>query len=742
MQHLPFLKNHWPQTQPRSLPAYFLLVAAPLTLIVLTILVVSFQVNRQLYDQRQVLAGREARTSSRQITQLQREHLRLYALIGQSSETIDIEQVMLQRALLESRIKVMYNTLETGQGMQEMQLLYEEYATDWQALQPLLTAWQARPSDAARKTAVLATLTAMERKINRAATAVQLIFEDRMESWTVQSRFITKLLTLGGVSFVIMILLVTAASYLFLRNQTLSARAVSVSERRLNAILAAIPDAVYRVNLSGIYTDYKAPTQPVDYLPHERVIGRTIQETFPVEAATLLQAALRTVAANGEQLLLELTLPHPLDAVDVYYCDARLLPGNQQEVQIIMRDITHNRRREEVAIQTQKLESLGVLAGGIAHDFNNLLTGLLGQASLAAAKVERGLPVTDNIRKITLSAERAADLTRQLLAYTGKGNFESGPLDVNQLIHDTASLMEIALPSHARLILQLEERLPFVEAGRSQLQQVLMNLFMNAIEALGDAGGTIKIKTGVQWVEEDSLDRSTIVNHPGGENALSTGDYVSIVVSDTGMGMDQQTLRRIFDPFFSTKPKGHGLGLSATLGIMRTHKGLLQVHSQPAVGTTFTILLPALPNAVLDEEKPVLSLVAPLHTTPQAVLVIDDEAAVREVATDILATGGFTVVAAASGYEGLDILRTNPHQIGVVLLDLKMPGMNGKETYQNLCQIEPGIKVIFTSGYSEAEVAPLTYGSDRLAFLPKPYKADALIRQIRQMFEQTAAQLN
>lgn len=720
------------KTPSMTSPAQFVFVSVPLTIIVLAILVVAFQINRQLYDQQQVIVGRLAHAAVRHTAQLQREHLRLFAMIEATRETLDEAPLELQRNLVESRLRIMQTTLQTSEMDQEMYALYDNYAERWYALEPQIILWQGDPNNVVRKEQIIMTLEEIELNLNQISTLAQLSFEDRMKSWGNKSRFLNQLLTLGSISFAIIVALMAYTSYLFVHSQATNERILRKSEQRLRVILEAIPDAVYRVNSAGIYTDYKPATDKTHCLSQAAFSGQSLTTVLPDAAASQIQEGIQSVLASGKKLLLELTVPDPTSN-ELYHLEARLLPSGSDEMQIVVRDITTVRQQEKAALQAQKLESLGVLAGGIAHDFNNLLAGMLGQASLAATKLERGLPAQGNIQKVILSAERAADLTRQLLAYTGKGKFQIGPLDMNQLLNDTISLMGTTLPSNANLVLALQDDLPLVQADRTQIQQVFMNLFINAIEALPDEEGCITITTGVSNIDDDTCNRAPFPSAQVIGDALEPGTYVAIQITDTGVGMDQATLSRIFDPFFSTKPKGHGLGLSATIGIIRTHHGSLQVQSQLGVGTTFHILLPALANAPAVE--PEESNLTPLDfvKVQKTVLVIDDEADVRETATDILITQGYDVIAAANGDEGITLFRANHCHIGLVLLDLKMPGRNGPETYQELRKIQPDLKVIFTSGYSEAEVATLTQNSPRLTFLPKPYTVESLSQQSCQL---------
>lgn len=741
-----------------SLPKLVLLVG-PLVIVLIGILSLALQLNRQLSDQQQANLNVIANASIRNAAQLQRENLRLIALLNSVQTVTYDKELKLQRDLVNSRVLVLRNTLKVSGSSTEVKQVYTQVVQQWQVVDAAINEWSKQPQDQPLKSALAAQLNEQDRTINQLVIATQLHFEDRIMSWTNSARFINRLLTGASVSFLFIVLLMSYIIFLFFRTQSLNGRVLRRSERRLRAILDTIPDAVYRVDAQGTYLDYKpakatlsqreAAGWRVGIAEREdeetTVIGKKLTEVLPAEWATLLSRSVQEVLASGQEKLLEYRLTGKESGTPRTF-EARCIPGGIDEVQIIVRDITEAKQLEEASLQAQKLESLGVLAGGIAHDFNNLLTGMLGQISLAKAKLGRGLPALDHINKAVVSAERAADLTRQMLAYAGKGKFQIGPLKLNELIRDTAGLMGTALPSQAQLCLILDEALPPIQADRGQIQQVVMNLFINAIEALGgneekssDAQALTPATNAPPRSDQIVISTSTITVEAGqpiyehrSVGELPPGAYVVLNVTDTGVGMDETTRSRIFDPFFSTKPKGHGLGLSATMGIIRTHGGTLQVQSQPGQGTTFTVWLPALTTVV---PASVSSTATPLlpHAKRQMVLVIDDEALIREAIIDILAEDGFTVSTAASGQEGIERFKAQQQQIGLILLDMKMPGMNGKQTYAELCALEPNLKVLFTSGDSEAEAATGAKTNGRVAFLPKPYSAEILMQQVHQM---------
>ncbi|MDP2138384.1 MAG: PAS domain-containing protein, partial [Candidatus Didemnitutus sp.] len=368
-----------------------------------------------------------------------------------------------------------------------------------------------------------------------------------------------------------------------------------------------------------------------------------------------------------------------------------------------MTDITVRRIAEEQQrqferrfLETQKLESLGVLAGGIAHDFNNLLTGILGNASLARLDLPPGSQCQSSLEQIETSARRAADLCRQMLAYSGKGRFVVQNLDLNSLVNDTTHLLGISISKTCILRFNLAERLPSIRADATQLRQIVMNLVINASEAIGARSGVIALATGVSRIDQDYL--SSMSPDPN----LTPGDYVFLEVSDNGDGMTAETITRIFDPFFTTKFTGRGLGLAAVQGIIRGHQGAIKVYSEPGRGTTFRLLLPcatgpadSLPGVIDPVEQPVRG--------SGHVLVVDDEETIRNVAARIIEGLGYTAEVASDGREAMAKYRADPARYQIVLLDLTMPHLDGEETFRQLRHLNPGVRVVLMSGFSEHE---------------------------------------
>jgi signal transduction histidine kinase/CheY-like chemotaxis protein len=386
-------------------------------------------------------------------------------------------------------------------------------------------------------------------------------------------------------------------------------------------------------------------------------------------------------------------------------------------------DITESRRIENKLVESAKLESLGVLAGGIAHDFNNLLTGILGNASLARLELppsSLGQPMLDQIE---MAARRAADLCKQMLAYSGKGRFVVQRLDVNRIIEDTTHLLQISIAKNCVLRFNLAPDLPAVMADATQLRQVVMNLVINASEAIGSRSGVLALTTGVARVDEEYLRGFRLDASP------APGDYVYIEVSDNGCGMDATTLSKMFDPFFTTKFTGRGLGLAAVLGIVRGHKGGLKVYSEAGRGTTFKLFFPVATGKAQDSASP-FPFTANFKGSG-TVLIADDEETVRTVAARLLERLGFDVVLAMDGREAIEIFRAEPARFAFVLLDLTMPHIDGEETFRQLRQIRPDVRVLLTSGFNQQEAVTRFTGKGLAGFIQKPFELTKLTQVVR-----------
>jgi PAS domain S-box-containing protein len=383
----------------------------------------------------------------------------------------------------------------------------------------------------------------------------------------------------------------------------------------------------------------------------------------------------------------------------------------------------------------QKLESIGVLAGGIAHDFNNLLHVVLGNADIALSTLAAGSPAREPIEEVVRATLRAADLTRQLLAYSGKGAFVVRNLDLSTEVREMATLLRTGISKQATLDWELSSTLPAVSADPTQIRQIVMNLITNASDALGEKGGTITLRTGVTRLED--LDNQHFGVPLEGEGPVdpSKGPYVYLEIGDTGAGMTPDTLSRIFDPFFSTKFTGRGLGLAAVMGIVRSHHGLIRVHTAPGEGTAFRVLFPAVGGTARKPGKPTAERSD--WQGSGTILVVEDEEGVREVAERILQEIGFQTIGAEDGRRALEIMEDVGDSVSVVLLDLSMPRMGGAETFRRLRALRPDLPILMMSGYTEQVVAPQFTGSGPgiTGFLQKPFLAEDLIAVLRRFAE-------
>ncbi len=395
-------------------------------------------------------------------------------------------------------------------------------------------------------------------------------------------------------------------------------------------------------------------------------------------------------------------------------------------------DITERKQAEDErqALEAQvrhaqKMESLGVLAGGIAHDFNNLLVGILGNTELALMDLPSDSPAVRSLEQVEIAAQRAADLTNLMLAYSGKGKLIVQPLNLSRLVEEMGHLIGSAISKKISLRYHVEENLPAIEADATQIRQVVMNLIINAAEAIGGVRGEIVITSFVVHADREDLSQTLL------GDGLPEGCYVCLEITDNGIGMDAATRAKIFDPFFTTKVTGRGLGLAAVLGIVRSHGGTIAVDSTPGEGTTFRVLLPCSSVRATDVDR-VEDLVG--GWIPQGtVLVVDDEPHVASVAGQILLRHGLTVLTCSSGQEAVETFRKHADEIVAVLLDLTMPDMSGEEVLHELRRIRQDVRVILSSGYHAGEISE-RFGDDAPAdFVHKPYRAATLLKALHRL---------
>ena len=495
----------------------------------------------------------------------------------------------------------------------------------------------------------------------------------------------------------------------------------------LRILLEQTPIGIITVNKDGHVTDANARSLQILDVETQTQAESLNVFTLPALVNTDIVSMFVRVLHTGQQEEKEIWYTSSQNKKN--YLLVRAVPhvdGHGQRIGLIIlaEDLTQRVQAEEGMRQMQKMESLGVLAGGIAHDFNNLLVAMLGQTSLALAKSRPESLSRPHIQKAVTAAERAAQLTQQLLAYSGRGQFQVAPLNLNSLIEENSHLFAATIPKHIHLRTSLSNSLPLIEADLAQMQQVIMNLIINAAEAIGDKSGTITIVTDVQHLEPNDHKYWHYTVTP-----MAPGPYVTLELHDDGSGITSQTLSRIFDPFFTTKPTGHGLGLAAVIGIVKGHRGGLTVYSEVGKGTTFKLLLPSSGTTSIPD-KP--DRAEESGILPGRVLVIDDEATVRDAVIDILGLAGVDVIAAADGETGLALYQTHMADIFLVVLDLSMPGWSGEQTLRELRQVNPEVRIILSSGYNEIEATQRFVGKALTGFLQKPYSAETLLSAVKQ----------
>jgi PAS domain S-box-containing protein len=496
------------------------------------------------------------------------------------------------------------------------------------------------------------------------------------------------------------------------------------SKSRLAGIVTSAIDAIILLDRQFRMTLFNRAAEQMFETTAPRVVGESITlflpdlperlAAAPVGAASApVRYETRRTSSGGQERELEIAV-------------STLESAGRRFFSVIARDSTGRKQLERLLLQKDKLESLGLLAGGIAHDFNNLLVGIMGNASMALETLGANSPARGMLRDVISASETAASLTRQLLAYAGKGRFVIEPVDLSDLVRKISHLVESSIPKSIQLRLELADGLPCIEADAAQVQQVVMNLVINGAEAIGDKPGTLLITTGVQDVDENYIATALV---PG---EIAPGQYVDLQVHDTGAGMSRGTMDRIFDPFFTTKLTGRGLGLAAVLGIVSGHKGAIKAYSAPGQGTTFKVLFPATGQHVT---KAAPAAAFQPRAGGETVLVADDEQIVRRAAKTMLERFGYTVVLAENGRECVDLYRVLGDKVKVIILDMTMPVMGGEDTFRELKAINPRVRVILSSGYNEVESIRHFTGKGLAGFIQKPYSALPLAAKVRAAIE-------
>lgn len=444
-----------------------------------------------------------------------------------------------------------------------------------------------------------------------------------------------------------------------------------------------------------------------------QVVGQTLQEFFHTENPEhdVLRSHASALAGKPASYEFQFNGRTYFSHVEPLHDTAGHIVGAAGVAQ----DISDLRRIEEQLRSTEHLDSLGVLAGGIAHDFNNLLVGIIGNAEVAKLEIPAASEAQRLLEQMRLAGMRASELCTMMLAFAGRGHIASGAVDLGQVVEETILLTRAGLSRTLTFQMQLGRDVPLLECDAAQLRQIILNLVVNAAEAIADKPGTISIETGRTSFEPGA--------QPATVPPIEPGAYAYIRVRDTGCGMSAETLSHIFEPFYSTKFAGRGLGLSAAIGILRRHCGGFLVETKPGDGSTFTAFLP------LARAK---APAAPARKEPGPILIVDDEVTVREVTAQMLKRSGFDVNIACNGEECLAFLSSEAGRaVSAVLLDVSMPSLNGEETLRRLRAQHPALPVILMSGYDDAELVDRTRNLAPVSFLPKPFGRATLLAKVK-----------
>ncbi len=504
------------------------------------------------------------------------------------------------------------------------------------------------------------------------------------------------------------------------------------SEEKYRSILESIEEGYFEVDIAGNLTFFNDSLCKITGYSRDELFGKNNREyTTPNTAKKMYQVFNQVYRTGKPAEVTNYEIFRKDSRISVFQMSASLMrdsSGQPVGFHGIVRDVTEHVRAKEdkkklkVQLQqAQKMESIGTLAGGIAHDFNNLLMGMQGNISLILMQIKPGHSIYEKAKNIEQLVYSAADLTKQLLGFARRGKYEGKPTDVNELIEETSKMFgrtkkEITIHS------KYQDGLWIVEMDRGQIEQVLLNLYINAWQAMPE-GGNMYIET-----ENVTLDEHYLKPY-----AIKPGGYVKISITDTGMGMDKVTRQRIFEPFFTTKEmgRGTGLGLASVYGIIKNHEGYINVYSEKDKGSTFNIYLPASGREITNENH----LAQEVLKGTETVLLVDDEDMIVDVGRQILDKMGYRVLLARNGKEALETYKDNQDEIGLVILDMIMPQMSGGETYDRLKKINPGIKVLLSSGYSIDGRAAEIMKRGCNGFIQKPFNMKQLSRKMREILD-------
>jgi PAS domain S-box-containing protein len=517
----------------------------------------------------------------------------------------------------------------------------------------------------------------------------------------------------------------STASIVDITERVRAEAALRESEGRYRTLFEGASDAIFLVE-GERFADCNARTLEIFGCTRDEILGRHPADFSPPEqrdgapSLSVAEAHMRA-ALTGEPRTFEwLHCRRDGTPFDAEVSLARVEWQGRVYLQAIVRDVTERRAAEAARLElerrmlrAQRLESLGVLAGGIAHDFNNLLMAVLGNAELALQELPPDSATRSRLVAIERASRRAAELTRQMLAYSGRGRFLVGRLDLNELVEQSVHLLSGALPETATLDLRLDRSSPVIEGDAGQIQQVVVNLLTNAAEAIGSGPGVITITTGARDCDASYLGRNRV------DEVLPPGRYAFLEVSDTGCGMEERTRKLIFEPFFTTKFTGRGLGMAAVLGIVRGHHGAVLLDSAPGQGAVIRVLF-----AQAATQRP---------ADRGTILVADDDEQVLQRCTAMLESLGFSVLQATDGREAVEHVRRHGAGLRAILLDLIMPHLDGAGALEEILRLQPGARILLSGGCDEAEATRGIPGGRLAGYLRKPIALDELRCTLREI---------
>ncbi len=495
--------------------------------------------------------------------------------------------------------------------------------------------------------------------------------------------------------------------------------------RELATIVESSHDPIIGKRLDGTITSWNHAAEELYGYTSEEVVGRSIALLEPPERKGEIDDFLERVR-RGERLVNLETVRVRKDGTPL---DVRLtispieVDGEIVGASTIVRDLTEQRRLEETVRRAQRMEAVARLAGGIAHDFNNLLVVIRGNAQLLADRSDGEL--RDIAHQIEVAGERASSLTRQLLAFSRQRVLRMETLDPNEVVENMLGLLRPVLPENITIETNLDPEIGAIDGDRSELANAILNLAINARDAMPD-GGTLQIRTAPAEVT---------AKQATGE--LPPGRFVLLQVTDSGTGMDAETSAQAFDPFFTTKADGTGLGLPAVYGLVTQSGGHITLYSEPGFGTTFRLYLPVTTSA-RPRAEPMRESGSPTGT--ECILLVEDNEMVRDLAATALTALGYRVLAVATADEALALAESRLGDFDLLLTDVVMPGMNGRELADRLVAARPGLKVLFTSGYPADTILRLGIAESAVSFIEKPYLPDQLGRAVRSSLDQGPAQ--